>query len=94
MEGYQTYETTLKRKLDGWIFGNILLGGIIGIVVDAASGSMYSLSPKDVTVELTKSTATNHQTKDGIYFSVTLQPDPHWQKIGQLEKSMNNSSLR
>ncbi len=94
MEGYQTYETTLKRKLDGWIFGNILIGGIIGIAIDAASGSMYRLTPKDVTVQLTASSAINHKTKDGIYFSVTLKPDPNWQKIGQLQKPIYGSPVR
>lgn len=94
MEGFQTYETVLKRKLDGWIFGNILIGGIIGIAIDAASGSMYTLSPKDVTVQLNASSATNYSTKEGVYFSVTLKPDPAWQKIGQLEMRSQNEPAR
>jgi hypothetical protein len=35
----------LNAKLDGWYFGNILFGGLIGLlIVDPATGSMWSLS--------------------------------------------------
>lgn len=86
LEGYLPYEITLKRKLDGWIFGNILLGGVIGIVIDAATGSMYKLSPKDVTAQLNSTSASFNNTNQGIYLSVVLKPDNKWSKIGQLEK--------
>ena len=90
LEGYLPYEITLKRKLDGWIFGNIFLGGVIGIVIDAATGSMYTLSPKDVTTQLNSSSASTGRTKDGIYLSVVLKPDNNLTKIGQLEKLMSS----
>jgi hypothetical protein len=87
IDGYIPYEITLKRKLDGWIFGNIIFGGIIGIVVDAATGSMYRLSPKDVAAELKSTSASFNKTKDGLYLAVALRPNTNWDKIGQLEKS-------
>lgn len=33
----------VKAGVDPWIAGNILLGGVIGTVVDGATGSMFSL---------------------------------------------------
>ncbi len=43
-------EQTITGKTSGWYFGNILIGGLIGlVVVDPLTGAMYSL-PKDVTV--------------------------------------------
>lgn len=29
------------RKINGWILGNIVLGGVIGLGVDAATGALY-----------------------------------------------------
>jgi PEGA domain len=88
LEGYLPYEMKLKSKLDGWFFGNIVLGGLIGIVIDVATGSMYRLSPKDVTTQLNSSLAEVKKTREGIYLSVVLKPDSKWDKIGQLEKSV------
>ena len=35
----------LTAKIDGWYFGNILLGGLIGLlIVDPATGAMWSLN--------------------------------------------------
>ena len=30
-EGYEDHEIQLVRKLNGWVFGNIIFGGIIGL---------------------------------------------------------------
>jgi hypothetical protein len=86
LEGYQPYQATLSRGLSGWVVGNIIFGGIIGLVVDAATGAMYKLSPEQITGNLAKITSQT-SIKDGdLYIFVTLQPDPTWQYIGSLEK--------
>jgi hypothetical protein len=39
---------TLDARVSGWYFGNILIGGVIGmVVIDPLTGSMYTL-PDDV----------------------------------------------
>tara|TARA_R110002020_G_scaffold1823_5_gene8366 strand:+ start:4783 stop:5148 length:366 start_codon:yes stop_codon:yes gene_type:complete len=35
--------TPLKAGIDGWVFGNILLGGWIGIIVDPLTGAACKL---------------------------------------------------
>ena len=47
-EGYEPTQIELKRGLNGWIVGNILFGGIIGVVVDICSGSVYQFYPSEV----------------------------------------------
>lgn len=43
-DGYQSKTVPVEFKLDGWYFGNILLGGVIGmLIVDPATGAMYKL---------------------------------------------------
>ena len=87
LDGYTPYEITLQRKLNGWFFGNIIFGGIIGIAVDVSTGAMFGLSPKDVYAELNAASTAFDKTNDGIYLAVVLKPDTGWAKIGQLEKA-------
>ena len=88
LDGYQTYETKLTKKLNGWFVGNILIGGLIGVIIDPITGAMYSLSPNQVNAQMNKGTAFNYK-KGEVYVAVALEIDPTWKKIGQLEK-MNN----
>ena len=45
---YETQQQVLKPKLNNWVWGNILIGGIIGLVIDIVSGSVNELKPKEV----------------------------------------------
>ena len=86
LDGFKPYEMTLTKKVNGWVFANILLGGIIGIGVDAATGAMFTLSPKEVFGEFTSTVKASDKKSDGLYVTVVLKPDAGWKKIGQLEK--------
>ena len=50
-EGYQTATTSHSPKFVGTTFGNIIAGGLVGVVVDAASGANFRY-PNEVQVEL------------------------------------------
>ena len=54
-EGFETAQVALTREMSGWYLGNILIGGIIGFIVDAANGAMYNRKPDHVSVKLTPS---------------------------------------
>jgi len=42
--GFQTETLLLQNKIDGWYFGNLLLGGIIGmLIIDPFTGAMWKL---------------------------------------------------
>ena len=47
-DGFEPVELLIDRKSDGWIWGNILLGGIIGLIVDFSNGAAYKLSPTEL----------------------------------------------
>ena len=54
-EGYPDKVFTLRSDLDGWYIGNIVFGGLIGmLVVDPATGAMYRL-PERIDVSLGRS---------------------------------------
>ena len=45
----------MGSKVEGWYWGNILFGGLIGmIIVDPATGAMYKLDTEAVDVSLVK----------------------------------------
>jgi hypothetical protein len=53
--GYLSYEETVSQSTSGWIAGDIILGGLIGLAVDAMSGGMYNLTPEEISPTLLKS---------------------------------------
>ena len=53
-EGFQPHELKIDGAINGWYFGNIIFGGLIGMLaVDPSTGAMYTLSPKEVLATLT-----------------------------------------
>lgn len=85
LEGYQTYQTSITKKINGWFWGNILIGGLIGVIVDTSTGAMYKLTPKEINAEMNNGIVFKSYGKD-IFIAISLDIDPNWEKIGQLEK--------
>ena len=52
LDGYDTYETQLTRKISTWFWFNVLNGIIPGMVTDMFTGAMYNLLPDFIEVEL------------------------------------------
>ena len=53
-DGFQTATVAHAPSFGGATFGNIVAGGVIGVVVDAASGANYSY-PDDIRVDMAAS---------------------------------------
>lgn len=51
-EGYQPVRIVAKSSFNGTTFGNLLLGGVVGVVVDASSGANQEY-PESITIPLT-----------------------------------------
>ena len=59
--GYEEKVVPVIFELDGWYFGNILLGGVIGmLIVDPATGAMWKIDSEHINETLTSSTATTN----------------------------------
>src|SRR5262245_65610804 len=50
--GYQPYRTTINSGLNPWLFGNLAVGGIIGLAVDIGCDSCHQLRPGTVAPNL------------------------------------------
>ncbi len=81
IDRYMPFEGTLTRSVSGWVWGNILFGGLIGLAVDAISGGLYKLTPDQIVSVMQKEQIGTLHRKDSIYIGVVLNPDPAWQKI-------------
>jgi hypothetical protein len=62
MDGYDKRTVPIDFKLDGWYFGNIVFGGLIGIlIVDPATGAMWKLDTEFVNETLSKTLASTDE---------------------------------
>ena len=53
-DGYIPYTEVIQRKASGWVWGNIFLGGLIGLGVDMATGGLYIYEKDNITGNLNK----------------------------------------
>lgn len=51
-EGYLEETRMTKKGFNGWAAGNLLFGGVIGILVDWGTGALYSIKPDNIEVNL------------------------------------------
>lgn len=52
-DGYEDTYYTIDKHISGWVWGNIALGGIIGLMIDNMTGGAYKLVPTEVNATLT-----------------------------------------
>lgn len=70
-EGFQTKTVQVKATVNGWYIANIIFGGLIGfLIVDPATGAMYTLSPSDINSVLDPTQLST--TKNKGYQSLTV----------------------
>jgi hypothetical protein len=86
LAGYQPFEATITRSVSGWVVGNLVFGGLIGLAVDAISGGLYKLSPEQVAGQLAAQSASVQRVGGGIYVTVVLHPEAGWERIGTLAR--------
>lgn len=73
--GYYPYDAHVQSDLDGWYIGNIFFGGLIGLViVDPATGDMFTLSPRVVNCNLTPNQASLASVQAGSASIETNSP--------------------
>ncbi|WP_320814426.1 PEGA domain-containing protein [Flavobacterium sp.] len=78
-DGYESKTVPVYFKLDGWYFGNILLGGLIGmLIIDPATGAMYKLDTEFLNETLSRSTV--NIEKDGFKVYSINEIPTEWNK--------------
>jgi hypothetical protein len=57
-EGYQDTNLVLTQKVNGWFFGNIIIGGLIGSSIDISTGASMKFDPDNLFVEMQPAAST------------------------------------
>jgi hypothetical protein len=71
LPGHARAEVNLQSSVSGWYFGNLVFGGLIGmLIVDPLTGAMFNLGPDRVELGLAASDA--HLIRSGKGFVVVL----------------------
>jgi hypothetical protein len=72
-EGFKPVDVVLQRKLSAAVWGNIAIGGVIGLLVDFTNGAAYRQTPDQLTATMDALSKTPtlgvlpaHPTKDTI----------------------------
>lgn len=79
MDGYDDKVVSVHFGLDGWYFGNLVFGGLIGLlIIDPATGSMYKLKTEFLNESLSQSSADSRSGKLRIYSKNEIPSD--WQE--------------
>ena len=81
LAGYRSATVELRPKLSGWYFGNIVLGGLIGMVaVDPVTGSMWNIEPDHIEQKLTASQAAIIRNQTGFVVVLASELTSHERK--------------
>lgn len=75
-EGYQPATVAASSKFTGATFGNVIAGGVVGVVVDAASGA-NNRYPSEVRLDLVESPAAPPPAPVAQVPSPVLRPVSH-----------------
>jgi hypothetical protein len=74
LPGHVPVSTNIESSVSGWYFGNLLFGGIIGmLIVDPLTGAMYNLTPEKIEQHLTPSQADTIRSGNGILVVLASQ---------------------
>ena len=52
--GYEDASVVFVKRMSGWFWGNILFGGIPGMIIDGADGAIFNRLPESATVSLSR----------------------------------------
>lgn len=78
MPGYDRAEINLDSKVSGWYFGNLVLGGLIGmLIVDPLTGAMYNLTPEKIEQPMSASQAGLIRNGQGLLIVLASQTTQH-----------------
>ena len=85
LEGYPTREIPLEFRVNGWYWGNLLLGGVIGmLIVDPATGAMYKPSTDFIQATMVRNPVSGLNGNPGLKIC----------SIGEIPKDMEKQLVK
>lgn len=85
--GYQSQTLPVTFKLDGWYWGNLLLGGVIGmLIIDPATGAMYKIRSEYMSFTLAQATADAKANPELQILDINSIPEGWKSKLEKVEQ--------
>ena len=75
LPGYDDSNIPVARKFNGWVVGNILFGGLVGIVVDSATGNSLEAEPR-MHIDLRQNSSSRGNGSDPNVASIMSSESP------------------
>lgn len=72
LDGYAKQTVTISQGINGWFWGNICIGGFIGMGVDFITGSMWDLQPSNLNIKMKTAMA---ETANGFVVTFVTRDD-------------------
>lgn len=77
LAGYETTEVALTPRMSGWYWGNLVIGGLIGMLaVDPATGAMWNITPEKIEQKLPATRSALITNKTGFVVVLASQLTP------------------
>ena len=93
-EGYLPASAEAAAQFQGMTFGNVLLGGLVGVAIDAASGAMYFYSDS-VRVVLVPARFDSLEARDSFFADLSARVTKRASEaVDQLDKTCANDRCR
>jgi hypothetical protein len=70
--------------VSGWVWGNLVFGGIPGLAIDAITGGLYKLAPEHVMATLARADVEVASGGEVLLVTVVMRPAPGMERIGTL----------
>jgi hypothetical protein len=84
LAGHKRTEAMIHSKVNGWYVGNLFIGGLLGmLIVDPATGAMWSLHPTMIEQPLDKENAA--MLREGKGFLVVLKQEATANELQKME---------
>ena len=76
-EGYKPVNVVFQQSRDGWLWGDLVLGGPVGLAVDFITGDAYDVEPSRVDINLSEKTSPLGTTEMTRLVLLNLSHDPN-----------------
>jgi hypothetical protein len=92
-EGFRQTSKEMDTSADGWIVGNILFGGIVGIAIDAARGAGQKY-PEEFTVVLEPGSFESLGARDAWYDARRQEINEEWDEVTRTIDNECNRNMK
>jgi len=90
--GYQDYSERIEAEIDPWYAGNLIFGGIIGIIVDPLTGAMFEIDESAINANLSNGSSVSSSYSSNNASVNTSNSNDAVSRINQL-KSLKDQGI-